>query len=373
MAISWIDTPPAEFADLARRLWSGETPQSAAAAQRALLDAHVSSPFRVGWVAVDVPGYGEQLICTLEINPDADGTPIVWAHGAGAGLAFGYANFDTLANLGGRPRRLLAFDWLGQGNSSRPNFPTNDWTPRWTLTADAYTELALRFFVDSLEAWRQAVHVESMDLIAHSTGGYVAVHFALQHPHRVRNLVLNSAAGLGSHPTAPPADEPKHLLARAKPIWDNGWLHFGMVKIFGPLRETARARFVRFAKARMGIADADEASLLFAYFWGYMNSHPISSDAWTAALLTPVAGVEHSGVYGRRPIADEPAETLARLAMPVVCVFGSDDWIFTPSVRAFVAKLPNATLHMVAGGKHHLYRHLPTEFHALVGAALQEE
>ena len=66
MAIAWIDTPPAEFADLARRLWSGETPASAAAAQQALLEAHVKSPFRVGWVAVDVPGYGEQLICTLE-------------------------------------------------------------------------------------------------------------------------------------------------------------------------------------------------------------------------------------------------------------------------------------------------------------------
>ena len=121
MAIAWIDTPPSEIADLARRLWSGETPQSAAAAQRALLEAHVRSPFRVGWVAIDVPGHGEQLICTLEINPDASGTPIVWAHGAGAASP-GYANFDTLANLGGRPRRLLAFDWLGQGNSPDPIF-----------------------------------------------------------------------------------------------------------------------------------------------------------------------------------------------------------------------------------------------------------
>ena len=60
-------------------------------------------------------------------------------------------------------------------------------------------------------------------------------------------------------------------------------------------------------------------------------------------------------------------------AMPVVAIFGSDDWIFTPSVRAFVAKLPTATLHMVATGKHHLYRHLPEQFHSLVGAALQEE
>ena len=59
--------------------------------------------------------------------------------------------------------------------------------------------------------------------------------------------------------------------------------------------------------------------------------------------------------------------------MPVVAVFGSDDWIFTPSVRAFVAKLPTATLHMVNGGKHHLYRHLPEEFRAIVGAALREE
>ena len=58
--------------------------------------------------------------------------------------------------------------------------------------------------------------------------------------------------------------------------------------------------------------------------------------------------------------------------MPVVSIFGSDDWIFTPSVRAFVAKLPSATLHMVPNGKHHLYRDKPEEFHAALGAALQE-
>ena len=103
-----------------------------------------------------------------------------------------------------------------------------------------------------------------------------------------------------------------------------------------------------------------------------MNAHPISSDAWTVALLTPVDGAEHKGIYGRRPVADEPPEVLAKLAMPVHAISGSDDWIFTPSVKEFVAALPNAKLHMVKDGKHHLYRHKVDVFNALVEEAVRD-
>ena len=75
-----IDTPPAEFADLARRLWSGETPQSAArcAAGRA---RQLTAP-PAGW---------RSTLATASSSSDARNQPgrgrhaNVRAHGAGAG------------------------------------------------------------------------------------------------------------------------------------------------------------------------------------------------------------------------------------------------------------------------------------------------
>lgn len=74
----------------------------AVAAEEALLRKFVHSPFKLGRVAVKLPhlGLGTQYINTLDINGDEHDTgtvPIVWAHGAGAGLGFGYRNFDAFA------------------------------------------------------------------------------------------------------------------------------------------------------------------------------------------------------------------------------------------------------------------------------------
>ena len=120
MAIAWIDTPPAEFADLARRLWSGETPQSAAAAQRALLDAHVSSPFRVGWVAVDVPGsltsMGMRPPPPLGVGFDFTGSAasVSGVSSSAAGAAFFFLPFSFLPFL--VPARAA----LGSASLHRP-------------------------------------------------------------------------------------------------------------------------------------------------------------------------------------------------------------------------------------------------------------
>jgi len=105
--------------------WTGCGGKAAAAAEAALLERFVQNPFTLSRVPIDLPhlGLGKQYIATMEINPDAPGPVLVWAHGAGAGLGFGYKNYDDLANLGGVRRRVLAFDWLGQANSSRPAYP----------------------------------------------------------------------------------------------------------------------------------------------------------------------------------------------------------------------------------------------------------
>lgn len=78
----------------------------------------------------------------------------------------------------------------------------------------------------------------------------------------------------------------------------------------------------------------------------------------------------HGGVYGRKPLAEEPPERLALLPQTSV-IFGDRDWIFTPSVAEAVDKLPHGKLRMVPGGHHHLYLDQPAKFHALALEALR--
>ena len=109
------------------------------------------SPYKLGRVAIQLNqlGLGKQFINTLDVNPDVrTGTPIVWTHGAGAGLGFGYKNFDALANPVGKPkRRLVAFDWLGQAGSSRPSYPYGGLRPTWSLSEDEQIDRAISFSV----------------------------------------------------------------------------------------------------------------------------------------------------------------------------------------------------------------------------------
>lgn len=350
-------------AKLAHESYVGTNPAEAAAAENALLSRYVKTPFTLSQVAIDLSnlGLGTQHIATLELNADAPGPALVWAHGAGAALGWGYRNFDELANLGGQRRRVLAFDWLGQGNSSRPAFPRRSAAG----SEGEHIDAALAFFVESLEAWRKALGVDSMLLCAHSTGAFVAAHYAMTHPHRVARLVLHGAAGLGSQPQQ--IDERSGVFSQ---LWDRGVLNFGAIQRLGRLAKgPARQRFGRFLKARSGVDDPEALSLFFEYFWTASCARPVSSDPWVNAFLVPVSAAEHSGIYARRPLAEEPAWRLALLP-PTSVIFGERDWVMTPSVVDATKRL-RGRLHVVPGGNHHLYFDKPDKFHAVVAKALQ--
>lgn len=326
-----------------------------------------------------VAGLGRQYIATLELNPDAKGPVVVWAHGAGAGLGFGYRNYDGLANLGGVRRRVLAFDWLGQANSSRPPYPRVEWGG----PSDEHCAAAMDFFLRSLEAWRAALGIEIMDLFAHSTGALVCAQYSLAHPTRVRQLVLHGAAGIGAQPRPAPADgsDARHsvMFRAALLMWDWGLLNFAAIQTLGRLaKEPGRKRFHRFLRSRRSsVVDDEELDLLFDYFWTALCSQRASSDrrphgeeggepsgnpprtVWQA-LVWPglrgwvcggpgmtsarpsrdrwvnsflifkgglsAEGVEHFGLYGRRPLAAEAADRLATLP-PTLLLYGDRDWV----------------------------------------------
>ena len=115
----------------------------------------------------------DRLINTLVLKHDANVSPgpkktLVMMHGYGAGLGFFYKvctlgrdlgqNFASLAQVPGY--RVLALDWLGMANSSRPPFPKMIGSS--VIERVEHTE---SFFIESLEDWRRANKIDQMTLM----------------------------------------------------------------------------------------------------------------------------------------------------------------------------------------------------------------
>ena len=137
-----------------------------------------------------------------------DKVPVVMTHGMGAGLATFYRNFDDLTMMNGG-RRVLAFDWLGMGRSSRPRYPKRNAVFPQNFAANEAD--SVEWFVESMESWRQSMEIDQMDLVAHSMGGYFCTLYALRYPEHVRRLILVSPCGLPSMPESS-ASQPQALV-----------------------------------------------------------------------------------------------------------------------------------------------------------------
>ncbi len=112
---------------------------------------------------------------TLAWREAGSGPPLL-CHCGGPGFSSLY--FGELPELAAE-RTLLLLDPRGTGDSSRP------------ADASAYD---LEDYVADLEAVREHLGLDRLDLLGHSHGGFVAIVWAGTHPDRVGRLVLASAA-----------------------------------------------------------------------------------------------------------------------------------------------------------------------------------
>jgi abhydrolase domain-containing protein 5 len=106
--------------------------------------------------------------------------PLVLLHGYGGSGILYYPMLSELA----KGYNVFCIDLLGMGLSSRPpfNFET--------------TEETVKYFVESTEAWRKAMSLETIYIGGHSFGGYMAAQYALKYPERVSKLFLLSPVGV---------------------------------------------------------------------------------------------------------------------------------------------------------------------------------
>ena len=124
----------------------------------------------------------------------ADGSPIVLIHALASRAETWNRTAGALADLG---FRVVVPDLRGHGRS--------DWARSYAL---------VEFEQDLLELL-DALHLDRVDFIGHSLGGYLALRIAATAPHRVRRCVIEATP-------VPPRDEADAAAVRARtagPWW----------------------------------------------------------------------------------------------------------------------------------------------------------
>jgi proline iminopeptidase len=141
-----------------------------------------ATPAAAGPAAPSGPGAtftaGGGATIWYEVRGAGNGRPLVMVNG-GPGFDHNYVlcsdAWDTLA----KKRRVVFYDQRGNGRSG-------------ALTKEQSCTLADQ--IADLDALREQLHAETIDLLGHSWGGYLVMAYAAQHPQRVAHLLIVDSA-----------------------------------------------------------------------------------------------------------------------------------------------------------------------------------
>ncbi|XP_076814591.1 (Lyso)-N-acylphosphatidylethanolamine lipase-like isoform X1 [Clavelina lepadiformis] len=283
---------------------------------------------------------------TIIANRDVPGkTPLVMVHGFGGGIGLWASNLDELSSR----RPLYAFDLLGFGRSSRPNFKK-------------VPEEAEEMFVESIEEFRQATNLDKIVLLGHSFGGYLASSYALKYPDRVKNLILVDPWGF-------PARDPNAENARQIPIWVRALVHIlspfnplSAVRAAGPWGLNLIKRFRADFKNRFPEVTENDENTVFEYIYHCNAGSPSGESAFKRMT-------EHIG-YSYKPMLLRIGGL--RRDVPVTFIYGARTWMDINCGHETQTLLPqnHVEVYSVKGAGHHVYADRPELFHEIVNTVL---
>ncbi|MEY9848083.1 pimeloyl-ACP methyl ester carboxylesterase [Streptacidiphilus sp. BW17] len=260
----------------------------------------------------------------LVFHREGSGEPLVCLPG-GPMTASGY-----LGDLGGLAahRTLVRLDLRGTGASAKP--------------ADKASYRVDRQVAD-IEALRERLAEERVDLLAHSAAGDLALHYAARHPQRVRSLVLVTARARAAGIDFPVEQRREALPLRSGEPW---------------YPEVLAA----FERAMTGAASDADWSLLDRLVYGRWDAAAQAHAALVAELFEEEAadGYLSPGAFDD---AEAVRATLSRLDMPVLVLAGELDPSPRPSAAARVAQIfPRGELVVQPGSGHNPWIDGPEEF-----------
>ena len=310
---------------------------------------------------------------------------LVLSHGFGSGLGFYYPNYDALSKI---YDRVISFDWLGMGASSRDksiSAPITSNCGNVCKARDMTPLKASEFFIDSLEELRVALKIENFVLAGHSLGGYLSGRYALKYPQELRGLVLISPVGIPAHP-ANIIDHTElsigyRLLTTA---WKSNFTPQSIIRWRSAQKGEDVVRNMlqrRFGKEKFNSLELD---LLSKYMY-QITAAPACGEYALNSLLTPIISnqphetvvsnknkMNHASVYAKEPLESLYTSHNNKLLIPSVLVlYGDTDWLYYNNIQHSMQSWKNNVLTDVnyvnipqAG--HHIYLDNPDVFHSVM-------
>jgi pimeloyl-ACP methyl ester carboxylesterase len=155
------------------------------------------------------PGYVDVNGIRTRYFEAGSGPPLVLIHGGQFGMDYDAGNWAPIFNGLARHFHVYAFDKLGQGETDDP--PSDD---HWTMAA----------VIEHAWGFIEAMGLPEFHLAGHSRGGLPAARIAIDHPDRVRRLIIFNSNTLAPDDPSTPEDFYVKLLAAnppKSPKWPN--------------------------------------------------------------------------------------------------------------------------------------------------------
>jgi proline iminopeptidase len=246
------------------------------------------------------------------------GSPLL-CHPGGPGMSHRY--FGGLPELAAE-RMLLLLDPRGTGESDRP------------IDRHAYK---LADYAADIEAVREHLGLDRLDVLGHSHGGFVALEWAGSHPERSGRLVLSN--------TAPRFTD---AIRRARQAIVESY-------VGEPWYADALAAYEAHQAGRYA-DDAELAALLEREVPFYFPRWADDEQAVAARLVTDGDNADALRHFNERVAGDmDLRPVLARVTAPALVITGELDPFGEPTASEVAEALPNATLVVLPDAGHFIF------------------
>lgn len=294
------------------------------------------------WQSYTLPRGDHDMACfVLDPDPPAPGPPLVMLNG---GPGDDHRYLLPVAERLGHGRRCVLYDQRGCGAS------------RLARLDD--TTLHIDRFVEDLDALRQTLGVDRIDLLGHSWGAMLALIYTMTHPAGVARQIL---VGMG------PLDPELADVAQAN--------------LLQPLSDDERADLADLKAARRAALAAGDLAAQAALHIRQMRAY--SSRAWFYDRAAAARFAEDwAALYNFNPLVTphlwptvQAIDILAGidgLAVPTLAIYGQQD--FEPITQGYLLRerMPNVDIHLINRCGHVPWREQPERFYAAVEAYLEQ-